>query len=448
MAVGPGDATRGDPLALSTAVAFVDLDDPRARAVVVALRDLSEAYGGRKLRVVWKSPAPASSARRVTLAGAAVLTAAGPTAFWTYVERLFVDGWLVGSPGAAVERAAQAAGVDAQRLAAVERSPEVARLLDEHARLAQTVSVAAPAILVNGFSCAARTGFPFSDAAATRDRLSVVVDEEIGRARSALVEGMAPERIYAERSADNLRGPRRMPSALADDETTVFDVPIGNSPVRGAATALVTLVEFADFQDPFCRRVQPMLAELSKRYGADLRLVFKHQPLPFHVRAQPAAELAAFAFANKGQGAFWKVHDALWAAPPRLESWDLARAGAMAGLPIAQVQQALATHRNKDLIDVDQALARRLRANGIPHFFVNGRRLAGAQPLERFRAVIDDELASARSLVARGVRPEDLYDTIRKDAVVPPEVAAPPPLPPPASPPLRQPLIDPLGVRN
>lgn len=102
-------------------------------------------------------------------------------------------------------------------------------------------------------------------------------------------------------------------------DTAVWKVPVGRSPVRGKADAPITIVEFSDFQCPFCKRAEPTIDEVRRTYGDKVRVVWKDEPLPFHPRATPAAELARFAYAKKGQDGFWKVHDALFASQPKLE---------------------------------------------------------------------------------------------------------------------------------
>src|SRR6185436_12092269 len=153
-------------------------------------------------------------------------------------------------------------------------------------------------------------------------------------------------------------------------------------------------VEFADFQCPFSQRVQVTLREVARIYKDEVRIVFKHNPLPFHPRAEPAAELAMEALAEKGVDGLWRVHDALWESQRKLEAPDLLRIGVSKGLSGGKVNAAIASRRHRGAIEADATLARTLRANGTPSFFVNGRRLTGAQPLEKFKELIDDELAS------------------------------------------------------
>jgi protein-disulfide isomerase len=184
-------------------------------------------------------------------------------------------------------------------------------------------------------------------------------------------------------------------------------------------------VEFADFQCPFCRRVQKTLDEVRAKYGSDVRIVFKHNPLPFHDRAAPAAELAAEAYQQKGVAGFWAAAHALFEAPLEdLAEPGLLEIGAELALNAAKTRKALdeKTHEREVLADMD--LAMDFNARGVPHFFINGRRLTGAQPYEKFAELIDAELAEAKAIVARGVAKRKVYDTILATAEgpAPPDV--------------------------
>src|SRR5208282_406604 len=108
-----------------------------------------------------------------------------------------------------------------------------------------------------------------------------------------------------------------------EDTTTVFKVPVGSSPAIGSSNALVTIVEFSDFQCPYCGRVEPTLKQIREKYADKVRLVWKNEPLPFHPRAEPAAEVAMEARAEKGDSGFWDLHDKLFASQPKLEDADL-----------------------------------------------------------------------------------------------------------------------------
>ena len=154
----------------------------------------------------------------------------------------------------------------------------------------------------------------------------------------------------------------------------------------------------------------PTLQQIRERYGDDVRVVFKHNPLPFHSRADAAAEAAIEVHAQLGDAAFFRMHDALFANQRALEDADLVRHAAQAGASRGRVQAALDGNRHRDVIARDQALAAELGARGTPSFFINGHVLTGAQPLSAFTARIDTELSEARALVAAGTPRASVYE--------------------------------------
>lgn len=178
------------------------------------------------------------------------------------------------------------------------------------------------------------------------------------------------------------------------DPSKVYALPVGNSPVRGPNDAWVTIVESADFQCPFCKRVEGTLEQIEKKYGHDVRLVFKNNPLPFHQHAMPAAIAAECA---KVQGKFWPMHDALYKGQPALTSADLEKYAKQAGVNVTKWKACLTSPQPKVAIQADQQLAARMGARGTPAFFINGRFLSGAQPFASFQALIDQELKKAKS---------------------------------------------------
>jgi protein-disulfide isomerase len=202
---------------------------------------------------------------------------------------------------------------------------------------------------------------------------------------------------------------------------TVFKIPVGKSPMRGGPAALVTIVEFADYQCPYCSVVESTLRELRRDYGDKLRIVVKEEPLPFHPRAEPAAEAALEVRAEKGDAAFWTMHDLLFDNQRDLSDDVLVRLAASAGARGNEVRAAIRKRAHRAEIEADEEVADDFQAGGTPHFFINGRRLVGAQPKDNFVAIVDDELKRAKALLDAGTRPEALYDALTSGGAGPPE---------------------------
>ena len=173
-----------------------------------------------------------------------------------------------------------------------------------------------------------------------------------------------------------------------------FRVPVelAQAPVRGNPKASVTLVEFSDFQCPYCHRVRPTMTRLREMYGDRVRFAFRHYPLDFHPQAQKAGEAAACA---GEQGKFWEMHDLLWASPAKLQVEDLKAHAQSLGLVAKDFDGCLDSGRFASLVESDFKAGQEYGVSGTPAFFVNGRPLVGAQPFEAFQQVIDDELARA-----------------------------------------------------
>ena len=192
-------------------------------------------------------------------------------------------------------------------------------------------------------------------------------------------------------------------------EKGFYRVPLGDSPAIGGSQAKVTVVAFSDFQCPFCQRAAKTLEQLRKEYGDELRVVFKHRPLPFHDRARPAA-LAAEAAAQ--QGKFWEMHDALFATPAQLSDADLERVAQDLGLDVERWRKDARSERTRARVDSDGRLADQLGVRGTPSFLINGHLLVGAQPLAAFKAVADEELVKASALLRTGVPRARLYEEL------------------------------------
>src|SRR6185312_2166343 len=143
-----------------------------------------------------------------------------------------------------------------------------------------------------------------------------VIDEEIANATVALHNGATLANVYDVllQNGKQAAPPPQRPAAQQQqpaqaDPNAVYSVPLGDSPARGPKTAKVTMVEFSDFQCPYCGRVEATLKELQQDYGRDLRIVWKNNPLSFHQSAMPAAKAAMAAAA---QGKFWEMHDKIF----------------------------------------------------------------------------------------------------------------------------------------
>jgi protein-disulfide isomerase len=169
------------------------------------------------------------------------------------------------------------------------------------------------------------------------------------------------------------------------------EVSIDGAPVRGAPDARVTLVEFSDYHCPFCKRAQATVKQILDRYPGKVRHVYRDFPIEsLHPQARRAAEAARCAH---DQGKFWDYHDLLFTNAPKGAPDDLRRYAEQAGLDVPVFERCVAGNRHRETVQRDIDEGTRLGLDGTPVFFINGRLLPGAQPLEAFAQVIDEELS-------------------------------------------------------
>lgn len=163
--------------------------------------------------------------------------------------------------------------------------------------------------------------------------------------------------------------------------------------IRGSASAPVTIVEFSDFQCPFCRQTVKPLEDLLEQRPAEVRLVFRSYPLDFHQYSELAHEAALAAGA---QGNFWQMHDLIFANQSRLERADLVRYAAQLNLDMPAFERALDTHAYAGAIAQDRALGAQIGVEGTPTIFINGKRLTGARSLVELEQLADEEARIAQ----------------------------------------------------
>ncbi len=166
--------------------------------------------------------------------------------------------------------------------------------------------------------------------------------------------------------------------------------------VRGKADAPITIVEFTDFQCPYCERGFQTMEEVHKNYGDKIRFVIKHFPLSFHAMALPAAKYFE-AIALQDPAKAYKFHDQIFLDQRKLSEQKeafLIKIAKNVGADMARLKKDLESDAVKQRIEADQAEAKKFGVNGTPGFLVNGIKLKGAVPYEDFAAVINRLLGS------------------------------------------------------
>ncbi len=176
-------------------------------------------------------------------------------------------------------------------------------------------------------------------------------------------------------------------------------ISLKDAPFKGPKDAKVTIVEYSDFQCPFCSRgYQTMENQVLKEYGDKVRFTYKNFPLPMHPWAEPAAIAAECALQQKPE-AFWKLYNFYFQNQRDINPQNLKDKSLEAlkddGIDATKFSDCFDNKKTLDIVKAQQAEGGSVGVNGTPAFIINGRLVSGAQPFDNFKAVIDDELARA-----------------------------------------------------
>jgi protein-disulfide isomerase len=409
---GPADA-------LVTIVEFSEFECPFCARVNPTVAQALKEYDG-KLRVVWRNN-PLPFHKNATPAAIAAMEAhaqGGNDKFWKMHDLLFQNQKALGRED--LEKYAQQVGLDMTAFRqALDTNKHEAAIKQDQEVAAKLGARGTPAFFINGRKLMGAQPY---------EQFKELIDDEVRRAQALVGTGVAKSRVYAEITKNALDAPAAeepQQQRQEPDPKAVYNLPLtGKEPQKGPSDALVTVVMVSDFQCPFCSRVEPTINQLREKYGNDLRVVWFNNPLPFHKEAFPAAIAALEAHAQGGNDKFWKMHDVLFENMKALSREDLERYAQQVGLNMNEFRKALDTEKFKDTIKAQQDLVMKRGAAGTPSFFINGRNVRGARPLEAFVEVVDEELARAKKLVAAGTPRSRVYEEAIKDGATLPQFAA------------------------
>jgi protein-disulfide isomerase len=177
---------------------------------------------------------------------------------------------------------------------------------------------------------------------------------------------------------------------LPDDTGTVYAIDTSHNPVRGPKDAPVTVVEFSDFQCPFCAGLQSTLDQVRKAFPKDVRLIYKQYPLNIHPYARQAALASLAAYA---QGKFWEMHDKMFQNFKDINDENLRKWAREVGLNVGEFQNAIESGKHDAMVQKDMTDGANAKVLGTPTVFVNGKRLSD-KSFEGFKKAIQDELAA------------------------------------------------------
>ena len=382
VAIPAGSPRMGPKAAKVTIVEFSDFQCPFCGRVTPTVKEIEQKYPKDVAVVFVNQPLPFHD--KAQGAAQAFLAAHRQGKAWEMHDKMFANQQALAPTD--LDKYAQEIGLNMARFKKDFDDPKIKEQIKSDQTLANSVGAnGTPTFMINGREVVGAQ--PFA-------AFQTVIDEEIKKADALLKSGTKIDDVYTKLMEQAAAAPPPAPAAAAPPPPAEKqDISVGDAPVKGPKNAPVTIVEWSDFQCPFCGRVIPTVKQIEDTYKGKVRLAFKHQPLPFHNNAEPAAEAA---MAANEQGKFWEMHDKLFANQQSLDRPSLEKYAQEIGLNMSRFKAALDASKFKERIQKDSAEGMKVGANGTPTFFINGQKVEGAQPFENFKAVIDKELAAKK----------------------------------------------------
>ena len=399
---------KGAADALVNIVEFSDFQCPFCSRVNPQIERVMKDYAG-KVRLYFKHY-PLSFHQDAPLASQAALAAGAQGKFWEMHDKLFANQQALKRPD--LDRYAQELGLDMGKFKQALDAQTYKARVDADFALGNSVGVnGTPAFFINGRSVVGAVPF---------EEFKTVIDQEIAAAEKLIASGTPRNQVYQKLLATSVAAapaaPAPTPGAAARPAVPaeVYKVTVGDSPAKGAREPKVTIIAFSEFQCPFCSRALPTLKQIHENYEKDVQVVFKHLPLPMHQHAELAAQASEEA---RAQGKFWELHDKLFANQQTLDRPNLEKYAQEVGMDVGKLKAALDSGKWKSRVEADAKQAGQFGVTGTPSFFVNGRKIVGAQPFEQFKPLIDEEIAKADEKLKSGTPRRELYAATIKDGL-------------------------------
>lgn len=393
--------TIGEKDALVTIVMFSDLQCPFCQQAHHVLKKLAK---DRDVRIVFKH-APLPFHQDAVPAAFASLIANDQGKFWEFAELAYANQNALSQED--LKKYAQEVGVDVSGYDAAFGSEEHMTVVQNDINLARNAGVeATPTIFVNGLRIVGL--YP-------EEQMASLIDMQIGYAQKLVDAGVAREDVHWRLVSVNYSEPEIIAEEpVREEKQVVAMVPIVDAPVKGANAedALVTIVEFSDFECSYCRKAQLWLDSYMKENSADVRLVYRHFPLPFHENADIAAAASIVA---QQKGKFWDYHDLLFANQDRLGPKDLIEHAKKVRISKSQLRKLQGSDAVIDHLKNDIEIAQALGVQGTPTFFINGIMFVGVPVDDTLPNLIAQQRELAKKIAAeQGLKGDELYEAIVK----------------------------------
>ncbi len=367
----------GPKVAKVTIAEFSDFQCPFCKRVEPTVKEILQKYPNDVAIVFINQPLPFHE--HAMEAAQAFQAAHRQGKAWPMHDKMYDNNTAL--ERANLEKYAQDIGLNLSKFKKDMDDPKIKEEIAEHQKLANSVGAnGTPTFFINGRQIVGAQPFP---------EFQKIIDEEIKKADDLVKKGTPLKDVYQKLMEQAAATPPPAPAGAPEAPAAKVDIKVGDAPVKGSASAKVTVIEFSDFQCPFCGRVNPTLKEIEDQYKGKVKIAFRNLPLPFHDKAHLAAEAA---LAANEQGKFWAMHDKLFANQQALDRPALEKYAQELGLNMNKFTAALDSGKFKDKVDSDAKEGAAVGATGTPTFFINGTRLVGAQPVDKFKEVIDAEL--------------------------------------------------------
>ncbi|MBK6920976.1 MAG: thioredoxin domain-containing protein [Deltaproteobacteria bacterium] len=378
--VGVDPQIRGRADALVTIIEFGDFQCPYCREVTATLDEVLSRHGNNVRLVFRHNPLPIHPEAKN--AARAALAAARQGKFWAMHDKLFESQFELAPDK--YRQYATTLGLDVDRFVADMDDPAIARQVEDDTAVARRFGLTGtPSFFVNGRFLSGNQSLAVFDS---------LVNEELSRARTFVERrGNSRKRLYEDMIARFASEVTKSAAvALPPDTGERFSIATEGLPRRGASGfARVNLTECGDFDCPYCQRATKTLDRIVADYPTQVTVTFLHNPLGYHANAEPAARAA---IAADKQGKFWEMHDKLYAHPDAHAQSDFVGYAKELKLDVAQFERDFAAPETAKLVVDQQKICADAGGTSTPTFFLNGRRIEGAQSFETFKALIDAEL--------------------------------------------------------
>jgi protein-disulfide isomerase len=371
---------RGPANAKVTIVEFSDFECPFCNRSEPTVKGLLQKYG-KDVALVWvNQPLPFhANAMGAAMAFQAAARQSHDKA-WALHDKMYDNFKALGKPE--LEKYAAEVGLNVAKLKKDWDDPKIKEEVEQDKKAASAAGAnGTPTFFINGREVVG---------AQPADAFEKVIDDELQKVDELIKSGTPLKDVYKKRieAAAAAAPAPAAPAAPAAPEGKQ-NIKLGEAPVKGPASAKVTVVLFSDFQCPFCSRALPVMKQIEDEYKGKVKIAFKQLPLPFHDKAHLAAQAA---LAANEQGKFWPYHDKLFQNQQALDRPSLEKYAEEMGLNMTKFKAALDSGKFKNQVDAEAKEAAAVGASGTPTFFINGTKVVGAQPFDAFKTVIDTEL--------------------------------------------------------